>query len=194
MSKFLHSCLLATFLLLGACGGGSSSGGGESEGATESASDAGGTSDTGGTSGSGIAGTYVGPATATVSGGGLSETVTDTVQITISKDNTIAFGEPGQPPVATAVVNSDGDSFSISVPASYFNESGLECGGKLSVTGTVKGNAITGSISSSGVTCNGIPITITGSFNLEKVAAGSQSRASGGLMQSLRSPVSGMAQ
>lgn len=193
MSKFLYSCLLATLLLLGACGGGSSSGGGDSEGVTESATDASGSSDTGGTSGSALAGTYVGPATGTVSGGGLSETATDTVQITISEDNTIAFGEPGQPPIGTAVVNSDGESFTISVPGSYFNEPGFQCSGKLSVAGTVKGDTITGSISSSGVTCNGIPITITGNFNLEKVAAGSQSRASGGLMQSLRSTVSGIA-
>lgn len=192
MSKFVYSCLLATFLLLGACGGGSSSGGGDSEGVTESASDAGGSSDAGGTSGSGIAGTYVGPATVTASGGGLSETATDTVQITISKDNTIAFGEPGQPPVGTAVVKSDGESFSINVPGSYFNEPGFQCDGKLSVAGTAKGDTVTGSISSSGLTCNGIPITITGNFNLEKVAAGSQSRVSGGLMQSLRSTVSGI--
>lgn len=165
MSKFTTVCLLSILLALGACGGGSSSGGGDSGESVDSASN--GTDDSAGAPSS-IAGTYRGTGTATVSGGGFSETVTDAIQITISEDDTISFGEPGEPPVGTASVNRNGDSFSISVPGSYFNEPGLDCSGSVIVTGTVSGDTITGDINSSDASCNSVPITITGSFNLEK--------------------------
>lgn len=166
MSKLLYSCLLSTILLLTACGGGSSSGGGESDG--ETASETGETSNTSTTPVSDIAGTYVGTATVTASGGGLSETGSAPVQITISENNSVAFGKPGEPPIGTTTLNTSGDAFEISVPASFFNRSGIECTGTLSASGTVNGGAITGAIASSGVTCNGIPGTVNGSFSLDK--------------------------
>lgn len=178
MSKLIYGCLLSVLLLLGGCGGGSSSGGGETNGGDDSGSD--------------IAGTYVGTGTATASGGGFSETVTGPIQITISSDNKVAFGEPGEPPVGTTTLNASGDGFSMSIPASFFNQSGIECTGTLNVTGSVSGNSITGDIAGSGVTCNGIPFTITGSFDLEKTQAGSQSRGSAGLLEGLRSILAGM--
>lgn len=194
MSKLIYGCVLSVLLLLGGCGGGSSSGGGETNDVTESAADA--TPDTGGgggdDSGSDIAGTYVGNGTATASGGGFSETVTGPIQITISNDNKVAFGEPGEPPVGTTTLNAGGDGFSMSVPASFFNQSGIECTGTLNVIGTVSGNSITGNISGSGVACNGIPFTITGSFDLEKTKARSRSRGSAGLLEVLRSIIAGM--
>ncbi len=162
MSKFSTVCLLSILLSLGACGGGSSSGGGDSGGSSGSASE-----DSAGELSS-IAGTYRGTGTATVSGGGFSETVTDEIQIKISEDDTISFGEPGEPPVGTASVNRNGDTFSISIPGSYFNEPGIDCTGNVIVTGTVSGDTITGDINSSDASCNSVPITITGSFNLEK--------------------------
>ncbi len=137
-----------------------------------------------------IAGTYVGTGTATASGGGFSETVTGPIQITISKDNKVAFGEPGQPPVGTTTLNAGGDGFSMSVPASFFNQSGIACTGTLNVTGSVSGNSITGNISGSGVVCNGIPFTITGSFDVEKSKA--RSRGSAGLLEALGSMITGM--
>ncbi len=195
MSKLIYGCVLSVLLLLGGCGGGSSSGGGETNDVTESASDA--TSDSGGggggDSGSEIAGTYEGTGTATVSGGGISEPFTGPIQITISKDNKVAFGEPGEPPVGTTTLNAGGDGFSMSIPASFFNQSGIACTGTLNVTGSVSGNSIIGNISGSGVVCNGIPFTITGSFDLDKTKARSRSRVSAGLLEGLRSVIAGMA-
>lgn len=166
MWKILYSCLVSTTVLLAACGGGSSSGGGESEG--ETASEPGETSATSTTSVSDVAGTYVGMATVTASGGGLSETRSAPVQITISENNSVAFGKPDEPPIGTTTLNTDGDAFGISVPASFFNRPAIECAGILSASGSVNGSTITGTIASAGVTCNGIPGTVNGSFNLDK--------------------------
>ncbi|MDZ7840315.1 MAG: hypothetical protein U5R46_05765 [Gammaproteobacteria bacterium] len=94
--------------------------------------------------------------------------MTESVQITISDDDTISFGRPGEPPVGTASVNRSGDTFSISVPGSYFNEPGFDCSGNVIVAGTVSGDTITGNINSSDASCNSVPVTLTGSFNLKK--------------------------
>lgn len=167
MSKILYGCLLSVMLLLAGCGGGSSSGGGEADG--ETASETGETSTTSTTTVSDVAGTYMGTATATATGGGLSETGSAPVQITISENNSVAFGKPGEPPIDTTTLNSNGDAFEISVPASsLFDRPGIECTGTLSASGVVNGGTITGDISSSGVTCNGIPGTVNGSFSLDK--------------------------
>lgn len=196
MPKILCSCLLSAALLLTACGGGSSSGGGDSNSAS-APSDTAETSTTDATPGSDpaptgdndIAGTYVGTGTATASGGGLSETVAGPVQITISENGSIAFGEPGSPPVGTGTLNTSGNTFALAVPASFFNEPGLECTGTLNVDGNVNGNTITGNLTGSGVVCVGIPITVTGDFSLQKTGAGAQARASGGLMTLLGSAI-----
>lgn len=196
MSKLLYGCLLSFLLLLAGCGGGSSSGGGDSEDVVESASDS--TSATGdaadgdSSDGGDLAGTYLGTGTVKASGGGFSETVTGPIQITISSDNKVAFGEPGVPPVGTTTLNTGGGGFSMSVPASFFNQSGIECTGGLKVAGSVNDGSITGDITGSGVTCNGIPFSITGSFKADKTQAGSQSRASAGLVQVLRSIIADM--
>lgn len=194
MSKIVYSCLLAVLLLLGGCGGGSSSGGGESNGVTQSAG--GQTQDGNGESSvpvEDIAGVYVGTVTATASGGGLTETVTEPVQIEISEDESVAFGEPGEPPVGTTSVSADGDAFSVTVPGSYFNEPGLQCTGNATVSGTISGDTITGDISSQNVVCNGIPITVTGDFNLTRTDAGTRARAPAGILKVLRSVVSDLA-
>jgi len=167
MKKIVYSGLFLTSLVLTACGGGSSSDGGGSDGAGS----AGAGSDGGGTGSVAIPpGTYSGPVTVTASGGGLSETVTDTLTVVVEEDGAdIDFGDvPG-----TVTVN--GNQITAAVPASTFNDSDVTCSGTIVVTGTVNGDTITGDISGKDIVCNGIPITVTGDYTLTRV---SQSRRS----------------
>jgi len=196
MTRTLYPLLITGLFLLGGCGGGSSSsdGGGSTNSATGSTSDAAAPSGAGTDSSStgeenGVAGTYVGTGTASVSGGGFSENVDGPVQIIIRPDNTVAFGEPGEPPVGATTLNPDGRSFNLVVPSSFFNEPGISCTGSVNASGTVDGNAITGSIAGNGVACNSIPFSLTGGFNLDKTDARARSGARTGLWHSLRTVI-----
>ena len=61
-----------------------------------------------------------------------------------------------------------GNSFSIINRGSAINSPGVSCSGSINQNGTVQGTQITGSLSSTNLRCNGIPLSITGSFNLQK--------------------------
>lgn len=93
-----------------------------------------------------------------------------------SDDNTVSFGAPGQPPDGSAKLSSNGNQFTINVPASTLNEPGFTCTGTLIVSGTINGNTTSGTFSSSALVCIGIAGTVTGNFSAEKTGAGSQSR------------------
>ncbi|HSH42561.1 MAG TPA: hypothetical protein VK973_10610 [Arenicellales bacterium] len=198
MTRTLSSLLTAAFLVLAGCGGGSSSdGGGSSDSATGSTSDA--AAPSGSDSGSSstgdensVAGTYVGTGTASVSGGGFSESADGPVQIVIRPDNTVAFGEPGEPPVGTTSLNPDGRSFDLVVPSSFFNEPGFNCTGSVNASGAVNGDALNGSIAGNDVACNGIPFSLTGTFNLDKTDARARSGTRAGLWQSLQAAMAGI--
>lgn len=199
MTRTLSSLLTAAFLVLAGCGGGSSSsdGGGSSNSATGATSDAAALS--GSDSGSSsigdensVAGTYVGTGTASVSGGGFSESADGPVQIVIRPDNTVAFGEPGEPPVGTTSLNPDGRSFDLVVPSSFFNEPGFNCTGSVNASGAVNGDALNGSIAGNDVACNGIPFSLTGSFNLDKTGARARSGTSTRFWQSLQAVMAGI--
>lgn len=186
MNKTIQAGLMSAVLLLAACSDDDDSSSSGAAGGTEAAA-GGQDSSGGGASGdSGIAGTYVGPATATLTGPGISETASRTVQVVIGSDNSVAFGDPGSPPAGTAVLAGDGRSFSVNVPAAFFNRSGIECEGVLVADGVVDGPGIAGTIASREVRCSGIPLTVDGSFDLERTAAGTQGRAGAGLLQQLK--------
>lgn len=181
MSRCAYLLVLSLSLSLTGCGGGdSSSGGGEAR--SEAAAAAG-----GGAADTRLAGTYTGPASARVSGGGFSESASEMVQVRITDDQRVEFGEPGEAPVARGRLNSDGDRFTVRVPAAFFNQSGVECSGGLAVAGTVNDDVINGDIGGDGVACNGIPFTVSGDFNLSRVPGDTRSRAAGGLLGALRS-------
>lgn len=161
----VYAGLLSAILFLSACGGGSSGGGG----------------------GGGFAGTYIGPATFNLSGGGVSESTTGAQQIVISGDNTVSVGDPGEPPVGTGALT--GKSFTVNVPGSFANQPGIVCTGTVVVTGTVNGNTITGTFSSVQFVCNGIPISVTGNFSAQRTQAGTTSRTRPGVMELFRSGI-----
>lgn len=166
MIRYFKIFLLSIFGFLVACGGGSSGGGGNNI----------------------IPGTYQGTGDITISGNGQSITFSGSLEFTITEDNRITFGDPGQPAIGTGSI--DGNQFTVNVPASFANEPGLTCVGTLVVTGTIDGATITGSITSSGVNCNGVPITMTGTFSATLVARASATIDGTGIAGSLRSALS----
>lgn len=147
MYKLTYFILIPVVLVLSACGGGSSDSGGGSAPPGD------------------LAGTYTGPATVTVTANGQSETVTDTI--------TVVVDSKGNARIAGTNINTafDGDSFAAVVPVSA---SGLSCSGSVTINGTVRGITITGTISGNSVTCEGVPIELSGRFKLTKT---SQSKA-----------------
>jgi hypothetical protein len=128
-------------LLLTACGGGGGSGSSSTASSTL------------------MPGTYRGTASFTVSGGGNSVTQSAPVVITLSPNNTVSeISFPGSAQVV-------GNSFTLPVSASVLNGPGLSCPqGTLAIDGTFSGNTVSGTLSSSGVVCNGLPVTVTGNY------------------------------
>lgn len=147
--KLTLRIFLASFvsLVLAACGGsGSSSSGG----------------------GGSFAGSYSGTATITITGGGASSTVTGAFVIVINPDGSVVT-DPGTDFSGFGTLT--GSTVIVNISASTFNEPGLSCLGSFRFEGTIAGNRITGTISGSSITCNGIPFTVTGSFNVVRVGS-----------------------
>lgn len=134
-------------LVLNACGGGSSDGG----------------------AGGSFAGTYNGVTTLTVSGAGVSETTSGTIQIVIDGQGNVTVVDPETDTSVTGTL--DGNQFTVAIPGPFLNEPGFTCSGTINVSGTVSGDTITGMISSSGLTCNGVPIQATGPFEAARAPA-----------------------
>ena len=142
--------MIIPVLLIGCGGGGSSSGGG------------------GGTPAS-FAGTYNGFSTATISAPGLApDTITGTIQIVIDAQGNVT-SDPNTAFSGTGTLN--GSAVTVTVPAATFNQPGVACAGVIVITGTISGNTITGTISARGLTCNGIPFQINGTFEVTRLPA-----------------------
>lgn len=156
--RWTVSGLLALTLVLAGCGGGGSSSGG------------------GTAAGVGVAGTYGGQGTITLSGGGVSVTQPGSVTITISPTGSVMV-DTGDP--STGSGSLAGDSFTANQPLAPIGTSiGLSCTGDVLWNGTVSGNTITGTISSSGASCNGLAMDISGSFSATKVGKAPRQRES----------------
>lgn len=130
--------LAFTGLLLMSCGGGSSSS----------------------TSSSQVpVGTYRGTLNLTVSGGGVSVSDSGPIVIVVAADHTVTVGSfPGSAPL-------NGNTFTLSTPASSLNGPGLTCSGTLIFTGTFVNTTVTGNPSSKGLVCNGLSATLTGNYS-----------------------------
>lgn len=156
-TAFSSLCLVVLFTgILSACGGGGSSGGG----------------------GSDVTGTYNGTATGKISVPGTSvppEPINGTIQIVLNKDGT-AVSDPGTSFSGSGTWS--GNQVNISVPASAFNSPGLTCTGTVSITGTISGNVITGTIGGMPV-CSGVRFTFTLTFNVTKTSSATLARSRG---------------
>lgn len=134
---------------LAACGGGSDSGGG-------------------GGGSNPFAGTYNGIGTLTLSAPGVApQTATGTIQFVIDPQGNVT-SDPGTDFSGTGKLN--GNTFVIVLGPEQLQPDGMSCAGTVSLTGTVDGNTITGQFSSTGFTCNGVPITWTGTFSATRAA------------------------
>ena len=140
-------CKLIIAMTLAGCGGGSSSGG---------------------AGGGSFTGTYSGTFTLTVSapGSGVAPvTVPGTTTVVINPNGTVVV-DPG-PEQFTGTIT--GNKFTASFPASDLNEPGFTCSGTITLVGTGTGNTFTGTVGGP-VTCNGISMMVTGSFNVSRIA------------------------
>jgi hypothetical protein len=109
-------------------------------------------------------GTYVGTSDLTVSHPPISVSEHGAaIQFVVSPDNTVSVGDPGKPPFGTGTLS--GNTFVATAPASVGNGPGVTCSsGSINFNGTISGTTINGTISSSGVICNGLSFDITGTF------------------------------
>lgn len=167
--KQLHSLVFISLvaMIVSACGGGSS----------------------GGAGGAHLAGTYNGLATVTLSAPGVpSETDTGTIQIVVDAEGNVTT-DPGTSFAGTGTL--DGNKFTTTVPARFLNEPGLTCTGAIIINGTISGDTMTGTFSSSGLTCNGIAIQLTGTFEANRAAAsaGVLQRTGPAVLENLRDTV-----
>ena len=170
-----HNCIIKFLLLLmvtafavaitGCGGGGSSSGGG------------------GGAAG--VAGTFSGTGTVRVSspsGSGMTISVPYSTVIEIDPNGNVTV-DPDTPYPMNGKLS--GNSFAINMPASSLNDAELSCTGSITIHGTCTPNAVNGTISSSGVVCNGVPMAVTGDYTATRVPAGSRAVSPDGLGQSI---------
>jgi hypothetical protein len=130
-------------------------------------------------------GTYVGAANATLSLPQGSRPVFGSIRFVVSPDQTVSGGDAGQPHGGVGTL--DGNVFVIIEPGSIVNRPGLSCAGSITFAGTIAGASISGTVSSSGLTCNGVSISVDGTFTATLQAQVMQGRVAGdGLIQELR--------
>jgi hypothetical protein len=134
------ACVLAAGLALAGCGGSSSN-------------------STSSTSTSQVpAGTYRGTVNLTVSARSASVSQSGPIVLAVSPAHVVTVGSYGSIPLA-------GNSFSVSAPASVLNGPNVSCNqGPLTTDGVFSGTTVTGTVSSTGVVCNGFPMTFSGNY------------------------------
>lgn len=158
--------MLVTLLIIAGCGGGGDGGG----------------------TGPSLVGTYIGTATLTARGPGGTATETGAIQFVVSADGTVSVGDPGQPPFGTGTLS--GTDFVINIPASILNEpGGLTCTGTIIFNGTISVPTMSGTVSSSGLRCNGQAVELSGTFTATLRAEVPTGTTSRGITQVLRNAV-----
>jgi len=145
-----RATIIAIVVILHACSGGTTSG------------------TTGGTRNSIHVGTYTGTATATASASGFpDQTGSEAVAVFVQSDGNVNIGNADMI-FASAILN--GDRFTVTLPAALIaDEPG--CTGTASLDATLSNGMITGNFTSSGVTCFGIAVSVTGTLEATRVSA-----------------------
>jgi len=136
----------------------------------------------GSSSGAGwLAGTYTGSLTITVTSSanpGVAFTRTDTVFIVVNPGGSVTSDQ-------ATIGSVNGSTIVFNVDVSQLNDPSLSCIGSIRFEGTITASTINGTISSSAnLSCNGIPMTFTGTFSFNRVSR-AQARASGTFMGSV---------
>lgn len=108
-----------------------------------------------------LAGTFAGTARITLSALGASETDTVPVRVVVSSNGTIRISFDDDV-VASNQLAADG---TFRITDAVANAGVEQCNGNLTITGRVTAAAVTATISSSGVSCSGIPGSLSGSLN-----------------------------
>lgn len=138
--------IMALAVALSGCGGGSSS-----SGAGRAAA---------------FAGTYNGTGTIELTTGRGTETGMIGVQVVISEQGNVVT-DPNSG--FSGVGSLDGNQFTVAIPARLLNEPGLQCTGAIIITGTVSGDTIQGTFTSSGFVCNGQAGQVNGTFQAVRI-------------------------
>ena len=149
MKYSLHALTLLVSFALTACGGGGSS-------------DSGGGSDP-----AALAGNYSSISTINISAAGSKDTVVGAQTFEVESSGTIRYVENG---TVYGGAKLSGNAFRINIRGNVLNTSGLSCGGSIVYSGAISGSSISGKVSSSALQCNGVPVTLTGSFKGSKTA------------------------
>lgn len=151
----LKKCfLLFSILLLSACGGGGSDSGGAVAPTAP-----------GNMLPAELVGTYRGTITLTASAGGISQTITEPLTITVMADGTLTFATDDADETVTVGVDNAGNF------AASLDISEDECTGTISVTGQVTANLASGDVDGSGTCSDGgltLDVEIDGSFSASR--------------------------
>lgn len=141
----------------------------------------------GGSTGPSFVGTYLGTASTTLTAPGQSIPVRGSIQFVVSPDNTVSVSDPGQPPHGSGTLH--GNTFVATSPGSSLNSQGVSCSGSIDYNGTISGTTMNGTISSRGLTCNGVPFDVSGTFTATLRAEVPAHSTGGGVIQTLRDAV-----
>jgi hypothetical protein len=140
----------------------------------------------GGTSPSHV-GTYLGTANTTLTGPTGTVPVNGSIQFVVAPDNTVSVSDPGRPPFGSGTLS--GDTFVTSAPGSTLNSPGVSCTGSVAFDGTIAGVTMSGTVSSGGLKCNGVPFTVAGTFTATLQAEVPRRPAVGGVMEMMRNAI-----
>ena len=113
--------------------------------------------------------------------------VRGSIQFVVSVDNTVSVGDPGQPPVGTGTLS--GNTFTIVASGSFLNSPGVTCVGSVVFNGAISGATMSGTISSDALTCNGVRLSVTGTFTATLQAEVRVGITGGGVIETLRNAV-----
>ena len=102
-----------------------------------------------------------------MTGAGQSQSGTGIIVLVVNPDNTVVI-DPNTPVPGSG--NIDGNTIAAGWAGSSFNTPGITCSGGVTITGSVSGESITGTIGPSTLTCNGVKFSIRGTFNAAKTA------------------------
>jgi hypothetical protein len=128
-------------------------------------------------SGPSLVGTYLGVADTTLTSPRGSVPVRGSIQLVVAADNTVALGDPGEPPAGHGTLN--GNEFTVALPGSFANSPGISCSGTVIFQGTISGVTANGTVSSTAFRCNGVPFELSGTFTATRQALAPRGGAGG---------------